>query len=193
VSIWLVSKGPQQQRSTTRATKLKSIITDYLAYSGKQLSDLSSSSIAYLVNLDAIASVSPVVAKGILQELMSQRTNLKLIASENFSSIPTQLAMANLFTDKRGRLSSFAVLCGCENVDLIEETACNLAKNPSVQITPTYHSGADANLVAFGRFSQPRSSSRPGSLGTGTAQSCPPRTGTPCDRPWAIKSYSGWT
>src|SRR5215510_6949422 len=46
----LVLKGPQQQRSTNRAPELKSIIADYLAHSGKQLSDLSSSSIAYLVN-----------------------------------------------------------------------------------------------------------------------------------------------
>src|SRR4030095_7002071 len=40
---------------------------------------------------------------------------------------------------------------GCENVDLIEETACNLAKNlfgaDHAYVQP--HSGADANLVAF--------------------------------------------
>jgi len=93
-----------------------------------------------------------VVAKGILQELVSQRSNLKLIASENFSSIPTQLAMANLLTDKYAEgFPHSRFYAGCENVDLIEETACNLAKNlfgaDHAYVQP--HSGADANLVAF--------------------------------------------
>jgi len=145
-----------QTASTTtfrnRALKLTSIITDYLAHSGKQLSDLTSSSLAYLVNLEAIATVSPVIARGILQELISQRSNLKLIASENFSSIPTQLAMANLLTDKYAEgFPHSRFYAGCENVDLIEETACNLATNlfgaDHAYVQP--HSGADANLVAY--------------------------------------------
>src|SRR4029450_6750165 len=134
VDIYCMSHGLVSNGSTTtfhnRALKLTSIITDYLAHSGKQLADVPSSSLAYLVNLDAIATVSPVVARGILQELISQRSNLKLIASENFSSIPTQLAMANLLTDKYAEgFPHSRFYAGCENVDLIEETACNLAKN----------------------------------------------------------------
>ena len=60
----------------------------------------SSAAIAFYASLDHIASVSPTVATTILKELRDQRSNLKLIASENYSSLVTQLASGNLFSDK---------------------------------------------------------------------------------------------
>ena len=49
--------------------------------------------LGYLGNLTEIARVAPQVARSIVQELADQRANLKLIASENYCSLATQLAM----------------------------------------------------------------------------------------------------
>ncbi|HEY4832225.1 MAG TPA: glycine hydroxymethyltransferase, partial [Waddliaceae bacterium] len=56
--------------------------------------------IAYLASLDHIESTSPHIANSIIQELHDERSHIKLIASENFSSLAVQLAMGNLLTDK---------------------------------------------------------------------------------------------
>ena len=60
----------------------------------------SPAAISYMGALDSIAFVDPQIAETIVNELTSQRTHLKLIASENYSSLPVQLAMGNLLTDK---------------------------------------------------------------------------------------------
>ena len=44
--------------------------------------------IAYLAALEQVAVVSPDVAKNIVRELADQRSNLKMIASENYCSLP---------------------------------------------------------------------------------------------------------
>lgn len=108
--------------------------------------------IAYLASLDKVASVSPSVASHIVQELADQRSHLKLIASENFSSLSCQLAMGNLFTDKYAEGYAFhRFYAGCDNVDVIEdhacEQACRLFGAEHAYVQP--HSGADANLVAY--------------------------------------------
>ncbi len=107
---------------------------------------------AYLASLDAVEATSPVIAHGILQELRDQRTHLKLIASENFSSLAVQLAQGNLFTDKYSEGSiGHRFYAGCNNVDAVETEATELAKQ-LFQAEHAYvqpHSGADANLVAF--------------------------------------------
>jgi glycine hydroxymethyltransferase len=112
----------------------------------------SSAAIAFYASLDHIASVAPTVATTILKELRDQRSNLKLIASENYSSLATQLASGNLFTDKYAEgypLHRF--YAGCDNVDATETEAVELAKQlfgaDHAYVQP--HSGADANLVAF--------------------------------------------
>ena len=58
------------------------------------------SAIAYLASIDSVHSAFPEIGDGIVQELKDQRSHLKLIASENFCSLPVQLAMGNLLTDK---------------------------------------------------------------------------------------------
>lgn len=112
----------------------------------------SSAGIAYAANLDTVALVDPEIASKIVQELKDQRSHLKLIASENFSSLPVQLAMGNLLTDKYSEgFANHRFYAGCENIDIIEEKANSLAKT-LFQAEHAYvqpHSGADANLVAF--------------------------------------------
>jgi glycine hydroxymethyltransferase len=95
---------------------------------------------------------SPLVADRIIRELNDQRSNLKLIASENYSSLATQLAQGNLFTDKYAEgYAGHRFYAGCDNVDAIEEEAarlaCELFGADHAYVQP--HSGADANLVAF--------------------------------------------
>jgi glycine hydroxymethyltransferase len=56
--------------------------------------------LGYVANLTQVATVQPSIAASIVQELADQRANLKMIASENYCSLATQLAMGNLLTDK---------------------------------------------------------------------------------------------
>ncbi len=112
----------------------------------------SHAAIAYLAALDHIESVAPDIAKTIVNELKSQRSHLKLIASENFSSLAVQLAMGNLLTDKYAEgYVNHRFYAGCENVDLVEDAAASELKKifnaECAYVQP--HSGADANLVAF--------------------------------------------
>ena len=108
--------------------------------------------IAYMAALDHIQAEYPLIAQKIVQELKDQRSHLKLIASENFSSLAVQLAMGNLLTDKYAEGVPFRrFYAGCENVDAIESACAELAKD-LFQCEHAYvqpHSGADANLVAF--------------------------------------------
>ena len=107
---------------------------------------------AYYASLDQVAATSPSVAGAVVRELRDQRRNLKLIASENFSSLATQLAHGNLFTDKYAEgYPGHRFYAGCDNVDAIEAEAAGLARDlfgaEHAYVQP--HSGADANLVAF--------------------------------------------
>lgn len=111
-----------------------------------------SSTIAYLAALDHLSETAPLIAQSVIQELRDQRGYLKLIASENYSSLAVQLAMGNLLTDKYSEgYAHHRFYAGCENVDAIEEEAENQLKSlfgaECAYVQP--HSGADANLVAF--------------------------------------------
>jgi glycine hydroxymethyltransferase len=107
---------------------------------------------AFYASLDHVSTVAPSVSAAIIKELRDQRQNLKLIASENYSSLATQLAGGNLLTDKYAEgYPGHRFYAGCDNVDSIEEEAARLARTlfgaDHAYVQP--HSGADANLVAF--------------------------------------------
>src|SRR5688500_4989858 len=107
---------------------------------------------AFYASLDQVATVSPSIAGAIVAELRDQRRNLKLIASENYSSLASQLAHGNLLTDKYAEgYPHHRFYAGCDNVDTIEAEAaalaCELFGAQHAYVQP--HSGADANLVAF--------------------------------------------
>jgi glycine hydroxymethyltransferase len=133
------------------------IKSEKMSYLKKYLSKVpeslqTSAAIAYMASLDAIGVDSPEIVQSIVKELHDQRTHLKLIASENFSSLPVQLAMGNLLTDKYSEgYPGHRFYAGCENVDALEGEAVLLAKKifnaDHAYVQP--HSGADANLVAF--------------------------------------------
>ena len=123
------------------------------AYLASVSSDaLDPGALAFYASLDRVAETSPSVAASIMRELQSQRSNIKLIASENYSSLPSQLAHGNLFIDKYAEgYPGHRFYAGCENVDDIESEAVSLARElfgaDHAYVQP--HAGADANIVAF--------------------------------------------
>jgi glycine hydroxymethyltransferase len=106
----------------------------------------------FYASLDAVSAVSPQVAASIVNELRDQRSNIKLIASENFCSLAVQLAQGNLFTDKYAEgYAGHRFYAGCDNVDVVESEADELGRQlfGAEHVYAQPHSGADANLVAF--------------------------------------------
>ncbi len=107
---------------------------------------------AYRSALDVIGAVEPDVAAHIRGELGNQRSQLKLIASENYASPAVLLAMGNWFSDKYAEgTPGHRFYAGCEYVDKVETLAADHAKAlfgaEYAYVQP--HSGIDANLVAF--------------------------------------------
>ena len=125
------------------------ILKDYLSgHSGA----LNAEMLTFVANIDMVAKKSPQIARGIVKELVDQRSYLKLIASENYCSLAVQSAMGNLLTDKyaEGYVGN-RFYAGCDNIDEIEKLACDEACKlfgaQHAYVQP--HSGADANMVAF--------------------------------------------
>jgi glycine hydroxymethyltransferase len=107
---------------------------------------------AYRAALDVVEAVEPTIANAIRGELDNQRTQLKLIASENYASPATLLTMGNWLSDKYAEGTvGHRFYAGCEYVDIVEARAAELAREvfgaPHAYVQP--HSGIDANLVAF--------------------------------------------
>jgi glycine hydroxymethyltransferase len=131
---------------STLASYLRTVCPD------ADLSGVSAEAVAFAAAMEVVGEVAPEIAGAITSELADQRTNLKLIASENFASPATLLAMGNWLSDKYAEGSpGHRFYAGCENVDAIESRAVELAKDlfgsDHAYVQP--HSGIDANLVAF--------------------------------------------
>jgi len=125
-------------------------VFEYL--SSRSPEDTNVAMLSYVANLQQVAAVNAPIAASIVQELEDQRSNLKLIASENFTSLNTQAAMGNLLTDKYAEgIAGARYYAGCDNVDAIESEACaqacKLFGAEHAYVQP--HSGADANMIAF--------------------------------------------
>ncbi|MCL2211309.1 MAG: glycine hydroxymethyltransferase [Treponema sp.] len=108
--------------------------------------------LAYICNLSEVAKVTPEIASSIVLELENQRKRIKLIASENYCSMATQLAMGNLLTDKYAEGTAYhRFYGGTENVDVIEtlaaQEACKLFGAEYANVQP--HCGSDANMLAY--------------------------------------------
>ncbi|MCL2045968.1 MAG: glycine hydroxymethyltransferase [Oscillospiraceae bacterium] len=126
------------------------LLLNYLAATPQDKID--AGAISFLANIEKVKEISPDIAESIINELRDQRTHLKLIASENFSSLSVQAAMGNLLTDKYAEGYPYhRFYAGCDNVDKIEaeavKLACELFGADYAYVQP--HSGADANMVAF--------------------------------------------
>ena len=107
---------------------------------------------AFQAGLQVIDAVEPRIGAAIRAELTDQRESLKLIASENYASPATLLAMGNWLSDKyaEGTIGR-RMYAGCRNVDTVETIAAEHARElfgaEYAYVQP--HSGIDANLVAY--------------------------------------------
>ena len=111
-----------------------------------------SASSIYTQILEMIGSVEPRVAEATRQELADQRSSLKLIASENYASLPTLMAMGTWLSDKYAEGTiGHRFYAGCRNIDTVEAVAAEHAEAlfgaDHAYVQP--HSGIDANLVAY--------------------------------------------
>ncbi|GAB3299157.1 glycine hydroxymethyltransferase [Epidermidibacterium keratini] len=102
--------------------------------------------------LDVISTVEPRVADATAAELRDQRASLKLIASENYASLPVLMTMGTWMSDKYAEGTiGHRFYAACQNIDTVESVAAEHAKAlfgaPHAYVQP--HSGIDANLVAF--------------------------------------------
>ena len=109
-------------------------------------------------DFDALASFDPDIAGVVLDELDRLRSGLQLIASENFTSPAVLAALGSTLSNKYAEgYPGARYYGGCEVVDRAEEIGIARAKElfgaEHANLQP--HSGASANLAAYGAFLQP--------------------------------------
>lgn len=112
----------------------------------------SAASSIYNQLLGVIESIEPRIADATRAELTDQRASLKLIASENYASLPVLLTMGTWLSDKYAEGTiGHRFYAGCQNVDTVESVAAEHARElfgaEYAYVQP--HSGIDANLVAY--------------------------------------------
>lgn len=114
----------------------------------------------YNSSLNLIQDVSKEIADSLKQELSSQRSKLKMIASENYCSGAVRACTSSIIMDKYaegyvddedGKAIGHRYYSGCSNVDEIEHLgakwACELFGSEYAYLQP--HSGSNANLIAY--------------------------------------------
>lgn len=108
---------------------------------------------ARIAAADAVlAQVDPEILEAIRQERHRQRTQIELIASENYASAAVLAAQGSVLTNKYAEgTPGHRYYGGCEFVDVVEELARERAKKifkaDHANVQP--HSGAQANAAAY--------------------------------------------
>jgi glycine hydroxymethyltransferase len=105
-----------------------------------------------------LEEVDPQIARLIRADVERQRSNLQLIASENFASRAVMEASGSVLTNKYAEgLPGRRYYGGCEVVDQAEDLARERAKQlfgaQHANVQP--HSGAQANMAAYFAFLKP--------------------------------------
>ena len=116
------------------------------------MTDATALSGAYRTLLDVIGKVEPRIAQAIRDELADQRASLKLIASENYASLPVLATMGTWLSDKYAEGTiGHRFYAGCQNVDVVESVAAEHARElfGAEYAYAQPHSGIDANLTAY--------------------------------------------
>jgi len=109
-------------------------------------------------DFDALQAEDPEIAGVVLDELDRLRGGLQLIASENFTSPAVLAALGSTLSNKYAEgYPGARYYGGCEVVDRAESIGIARAKElfgaEHANLQP--HSGANANLAAYGAFLQP--------------------------------------
>jgi glycine hydroxymethyltransferase len=117
----------------------------------------------FVADWDSLVATDPDVAEAIVGELRRERSTLRLIASENYSSPAVLAALASTMNNKYAEgYPGRRYYGGCEFVDVVETLAIDRAKAlfgaEHANVQP--HAGAQANLAVLGAFLQPRSDDR---------------------------------
>jgi glycine hydroxymethyltransferase len=112
----------------------------------------------YAADWEALKTTDPEVAGAIAGELDRERTNLRLIASENYASAAVLAAVGSTMNNKYAEgYPGRRYYGGCEFVDVTEQLAIDRAKElfgaEHANVQP--HAGAQANLAVFGAFLTP--------------------------------------
>jgi len=107
---------------------------------------------------DDLRNVDPAIADVLAAELQRQRSQLEMIASENFTSQAVLTAMGSVLTNKYAEgYPKKRYYGGCEHVDtaetLAKERACALFGAERANVQP--HSGSTANMSAYLAFMEP--------------------------------------
>ena len=103
-------------------------------------------------SLDFLLDYDPAVGNAMTEELVRQRNNLELIASENIVTPAVMAAMGSVLTNKYAEgYPAKRYYGGCEHVDVVENIARDRAKElfgaEHVNVQP--HSGAQANTAVY--------------------------------------------
>ena len=109
-------------------------------------------------DMGIIRRIDREVADAIERENHRQRTNIVMIASENYASKAVLEAQSTVMNNKYAEgYPGKRYYGGCENVDAVEELAIERAKNlfsaDHANVQP--HSGAQANMAAYFALLQP--------------------------------------
>ena len=99
-----------------------------------------------------LADSDPEVSAAMNEELVRQKQNIELIASENIVSPEVMAAMGSVLTNKYAEgYSGHRYYGGCQFVDKVEDIACERLKKlfgaEYVNVQP--HSGAQANMAVY--------------------------------------------
>jgi glycine hydroxymethyltransferase len=113
----------------------------------------------YAADWEALKATDPEVADAIAGELERERTQLRLIASENYSSPAVLAAIGSTMNNKYAEgYPGRRYYGGCEFVDVTEQLAIDRAKQlfgaDHANVQP--HAGAQANMAVFGAFLTPK-------------------------------------
>ena len=109
-------------------------------------------------DFDALAAFDPEISGVVVDELDRLRSGLQLIASENFTSPAVLAALGSTLSNKYAEgYPGRRYYGGCEVVDRAESLGIERAKElfgaEHANLQP--HSGASANLAAYGAFLEP--------------------------------------
>jgi glycine hydroxymethyltransferase len=109
----------------------------------------------WVADWEALKATDPDVAEALVKELDRERSTLRLIASENYTSPAVLAAVGSTVNNKYAEgLPGRRYYGGCEWVDVIEQLAIDRAKElfgaEHANVQP--HAGAQANMAAFFAF-----------------------------------------
>ena len=108
--------------------------------------------------MECVSKFDPEIGEALNKEMLRQRRNLELIASENIISPAVMMAMATVPANKYAEgYPGKRYYGGCQEIDVIEELAIERAKKlfgcEHVCVQP--HSGANANMAVYSAFLKP--------------------------------------